>query len=370
MVRQAGRLLASPVDGARTLRIATESSRRFLDRSFASAEMKALLAPWALHSDFGPDVRGGAVVPFVFAFGSQQQGLWIAEGGAGRVSETMRSLIEARGGTVLTGAQVRRIVVREGTAVAVETAAGESYSASRAVIGNLSPHAMFGSLVADEHLPARFRTRVQKFRYGIGTFIVYLALARPLQWRAGDHIASFNTVHVNGEVDAMAAAYAQWSEGHIPSRPLLIVNQPSATDPTRAPAGQCVVRIHSRPFPAQIAGDAAGAITARGWDEAREAVADRLIDQLAEVAPNVREDLMGRHVRSPLDLQRDNPNWVGGDCGSGSNHLDQAYFLRPFPGWSRYRMPIHRLYMVGSSTWPSGGTHGMSGYLLARQLGG
>jgi len=31
-------------------------------------------------------------------------------------------------------------------------------------------------------------------------------------------------------------------------------------------------------------------------------------------------------------------------------------------------MPIGNLYMIGSSTWPSGGTHGMSGFLLARKL--
>ena len=82
----------------------------------------------------------------------------------------------------------------------------------------------------------------------------------------------------------------------------------------------------------------------------------------------MKEDLLDRHVTSPLDLERDNPNWVGGDCGSGSNHLDQNYFLRPFRGWTRYQMPVKRLYMIGSSTWPSGGTHGMSGYLLAQRL--
>ena len=154
----------------------------------------------------------------------------------------------------------------------------------------------------------------------------------------------------------------------IPERPLLILNQLTATDPSRTPHGQAIVRIHARPFPAQIAGDAAGRITATDWDEAKEEVADRLLDQLAEHAPSVKEDLLARHVASPLDLQRDNPNWVGGDCGSGSNHLDQNYFLRPVRGWTRYQMPIEGLYMIGSSTWPSGGTHGMSGYLLAQRL--
>jgi phytoene dehydrogenase-like protein len=368
MVRQMLRVMASPADAMRLLHIVLRTPRQFVDQAFGSPEMKGLVAPWAMHSDFGPDVRGGAVVPFFFAFNSQQNGLWVSEGGAGKVSAAMRLLIETHGGKVLTNADVSRIVVRGGAAVAVETANGESYSCARGVIGNLSPHSMFDRLVSSDDLPAGFRRQVRNFRYGIGTFIVYLALARPLQWNAGEHVSAFNTVHVGGEVDRLSEGYEQARRGLLPRRPLLIVNQLSATDPSRAPAGQCVARIHARPFPAIISGDAANRIEARDWDVAKEAVADRLLAQLADYAPNVRGDLLARQVRSPLDLERDNPNWVGGDCGSGSNHLGQNYFRRPFPGWSRYQMPIQQLYMIGSSTWPSGGTHGMSGYLLARRL--
>ena len=45
-------------------------------------------------------------------------------------------------------------------------------------------------------------------------------------------------------------------------------------------------------------------------------------------------------VFSPLDLERENPNLIGGDSLSGSHHLDQNFFLRPVPGWSRYRTPV------------------------------
>ena len=207
------RLAATPADAARLLRIVLSSPRQLAERAFVSPEAKGLMVPWALHSDFGPDVRGGAVVPFFFALNSQQQGLWVAEGGAGHVSQAMRNLIERYGGTVLTGTEAKRIVVREGAAVAVETATGETYTASRAVIGNLSPHSLFGRLVSDDDLPAGFLRRVKRFRYGIGTFIVYMALSRPLQWNAGAHVASFNTVHVGGDVDDLATSYEQCAAG-------------------------------------------------------------------------------------------------------------------------------------------------------------
>ncbi len=53
---------------------------------------------------------------------------------------------------------------------------------------------------------------------------------------------------------------------------------------------------------------------------------------------------------------------------SGSHQLDQYLMFRPAPGWSRYTTPIERLYMIGASTWPGGGVHAASGYILAQQL--
>jgi phytoene dehydrogenase-like protein len=46
----------------------------------------------------------------------------------------------------------------------------------------------------------------------------------------------------------------------------------------------------------------------------------------------------------------------------------QNFFLRPFPGWSRYRTPIDGLYMCGASTWPGAGVGAGSGFLLGKEL--
>ena len=124
----------------------------------------------------------------------------------------------------------------------------------------------------------------------------------------------------------------------------------------------------ARAVPYQILGDSLGQIAERDWDAVKERFADRLLDQLAEHAPNIRTALLARHAVSPLDLERENPNLVGGDCVSGSHHLSQNYLFRPFPGWSRYTTPIRQLYMIGASTWPGGGVNAGSGYLLAKQL--
>jgi phytoene dehydrogenase-like protein len=78
--------------------------------------------------------------------------------------------------------------------------------------------------------------------------------------------------------------------------------------------------------------------------------------------------IIGRAVASPADLERANPNLVGGDSVGGSHHLAQNFLFRPLPGWSRYRTPIERLFICGAGTYPGAGNNALSGYLCAREI--
>jgi len=149
-----------------------------------------------------------------------------------------------------------------------------------------------------------------------------------------------------------------------------VVGQPTAVDPSRAPAGKHVLWIQVRVLPSQIRGDAAGSIAGTQWDEVKEAYADRVIGMIERYAPGFAASIIARAVLSFADLERDNPNLVGGDSLGGSHHLDQNFLFRPAFGWSRYRMPFERLFMVGASTWPGAGTGAGSGFMLAKMLAG
>jgi phytoene dehydrogenase-like protein len=48
--------------------------------------------------------------------------------------------------------------------------------------------------------------------------------------------------------------------------------------------------------------------------------------------------------------------------------LDQIFFMRPVPGWSRYHTPIENLYLCGSGTHPGGGITGLPGYYAAKAI--
>jgi phytoene dehydrogenase-like protein len=352
-----------------TLKLLVASPRDFLDAHFESDKLKATMAAWGLHLDFAPDIAGGALFPYLESMANQAFGMVIGQGGADTIVRAMIKSIEERRGEVRLGARVTSIDVSAGVATGVTLASGETLEA-RHVIANVHPKLVFGELVGEQARTQRYRAALAKFRAGPGTMIIHLALDDLPDWRAGETLRRFAYVHIGPDLEMMGRAYAQAAAGLLPEAPLLIVGQPTAIDPSRAPAGKHVLWVQVRVVPSIIRGDAAGKIAAQSWDEAKEIFAERVLDLIEAHAPSLRRSVLGRAVVSPLDLERENPNLIGGDSLSGSHHLDQNFFLRPVPGWSRYATPIRNLHLCGASTWPGGGTGAASGFLLAKALAG
>lgn len=203
---------------------------------------------------------------------------------------------------------------------------------ARTVIANVHPRIVFGELVPRDTSRAKFERDVERFRAGPRTMMVHLALDDLPDWRDGTALRSFAYVHVAPDLEMMSRVYAEASAGLLPAEPALVVGQPTAIDPSRAPPGKHVLWVQVRVLPGEIRGDASGQIAAKNWDDAKEAYADRVLDILEGYAPDLRRGVLGRSVFSPLDLERENPNLIGGDNLSGSHHLDQNFFLRPVAG--------------------------------------
>lgn len=353
-----------------TLRMLLASPRDFLDARFESDKVKAMMGAWGLHLDFAPDIAGGALFPYLESMANQSFGMVIGQGGADTIVKAMTGLLTAKGGEILLGTPVRRIRQGGGRADGVELADGRVIGARRAVIANVHPKLVFGGLVAPDPSRAAFDARIRRFRAGPGTMMIHLATDGLPDWTAGEALKRYAYVHVAPDFAMMSRVYAEAAARLLPAEPALVVGQPTAIDPSRAPEGRHVLWIQVRVLPAEIRGDAAGIIAAHDWDGAREAYADRVLDRLETYAPGLRGRILGRAVASPLDLERDNPNLIGGDNLSGSHHLDQNFLFRPLAGWSRYRTPVPALYLCGASTWPGAGTGAGSGFMLARMLAG
>jgi phytoene dehydrogenase-like protein len=157
-------------------------------------------------------------------------------------------------------------------------------------------------------------------------------------------------------------------DGLLPTVPALVVGQPTAIDPGRAPAGKHVLWVQVRVLPASIRGDAKGEIDGTDWEDVKNAYAERVLDIIEAHAPGFRTKIRACHILSPVDLERENPNLIGGDSLSGSHHPDQNFMFRPVAGYSRYKTPVDGLYLCGAATWPGAGTGAGSGFMLAKML--
>jgi phytoene dehydrogenase-like protein len=85
-------------------------------------------------------------------------------------------------------------------------------------------------------------------------------------------------------------------------------------------------------------------------------MAERVLDILERHAPGVRDKVVGRAVMTPDDLERADPNLVGGDSLGGSMHLAQSFVLRPGT-----KTGVDGLWLTGSATWPGAGINALPG---------
>jgi len=94
-------------------------------------------------------------------------------------------------------------------------------------------------------------------------------------------------------------AYTEALDGLLPVEPGLVVGQPTAIDPSRAPAGQHVLWVQVRVLPSRIRGDAAGTISGTDWDQVKDTYADRVVGITGRYAPGFSTTILGRAVHSP-----------------------------------------------------------------------
>lgn len=346
---------------------ALPTARKWLDNTFASDVVKACLAPWTLHTGMGPDDAGGSLMLRIILASFENTGMPVPRGGGSELVKILVKIIERNGGSCLAEHVVDRIVVENGKATGVEVD-GTLYPADL-VLANVSPTALYRQLLPDTTVPAPVRKAARNYRYGRADMQILLSLARPPQWPTPE-LASAGMVHVSPGMNGTSRAVNEAVRGLLPAEPTIVVGQHTAIDPSRAPAGKWTFWIQLQELPAYPVGDSLDEIACHGeWTEAlAEAFADRVIDRLAKQLPGFRADILERHVLSPADLARINPNLVGGDPYCGTASLDQFLFWRPLPNLRGHETTVDNVYHIGAATHPGPGLSGTSGYLVAKSL--
>jgi phytoene dehydrogenase-like protein len=343
------------------------SAGDYLDGWFESDPIKAAYGFDGIVGNYAsPYTPGSAYVLLHHVFGevNGKKGAWgHAIGGMGAITQAMARSAQARGAQIRLSTPVREVIVEAGRAVGVVTESGDAIRAA-AVISNLNPKLLYQKLVPAESLSEEFRERISRWRCGSGTFRMNVALAElpdftclPGRSAADHHTAG---IIIAPTLRYMEKAYFDARSSGWSRKPIVEVVIPSTLDDSLAPPGQHVASLFCQHVAPQLP-------NGESWDLHREAVADLMIDTVNEYAPNFKAAVLGRQIKSPLDLER-TFGLLGGDIFHGALSLDQMFSARPMLGYGNYRGPLQGLYMCGAGTHPGGGVTGAPGHNAAREI--
>ena len=334
-------------------------------QSFQSPQVQALIAWMAAQS--GPPPSEPFSAPFALWHPMYHvSGVKRPRGGSGMLTQALAKMIMAYGGAIMTDAPVKRIIMRNGRAVGAETESGETYSA-KVVVSGAHIHTTLRMLGA-ENIPPAARTLLERSRIGNGFGMIvryamdelpnYTALPSPADGSAGPQHRALQ--FICPDLQYLETAYGDYLAGKPSENPALISMTFSAADPTLAPPGKHTLFLWGQYYPYELASGAS-------WDDIAEPIAAKMLDKLAEYAPNVTGAVIDKLIETPLYLER-TLGLLRGNVMHLEMSIDQMFMLRPALTMSNYRGPVPGLYLTGASTHPGGGIMGAAGRNAAAVL--
>jgi phytoene dehydrogenase-like protein len=350
------------------LALATEafSAREFVERHFEHPVIRAALLHVSLIRDVDIHAPGhGLVVPSIIAGDPKAQ---LCAGGSARLAGALVKDVEEHGGTIVTGADVSRIVVDRARAAAVELQGGERIAARAFIALALNPHQLL-ELVGPQHVPVDFARQAREYRYSdVGPlFGVNVALREPPAYRAAGRYPELQRAGLTVLGLDDPEELHELARGQRPMLGSIWGTTVTAHDPSQA-AGDIATAVMWQKVPYALDGDP------RHWETRKAAHAETILARWREFAPNVdRDNILSMLALSPVDTERRFPNFRRADLGVGWAGPGQLGDERPFPGAGAYAMPLPGLYLCGAATHPGGNITGLPGHnaalVIARDIG-
>ena len=330
--------------GQELMRALMMSGLATINEWFEDERVKACMMRFVSEAIVSPDDNGTGyyllvMIPLIHRFGMS-----FPEGGSGELSESLARSIKANGGTIRTGVTVKSIKMDAGKASGVILESGEQITARKAVVCDLNIKQIFPAMVEGASVDPEFTKRVQRLsRAGFLGLMQSLALNQSPNYKAGEEANKSGMVEFCEWLEPFRRSFDNFKFG-IPDITMPLSACHTVTDPTRAPAGKHTLYLFNyEPFE----------LKEGTWASRKQEVADGILGTVTKHATNMGpENVIGRYIDSPPDLQKWSESWPGGDATHIGSFLYQSMGNRPLPGWAQFRMPVERLYLVGPSAYP------------------
>ena len=263
-------------------------------------------------------------------------------GGFTRVIERIAELARAQGAEIRTDAVVKRIVVDGGAATGVEIVGKKGkieFLDADLVVSTADLHHTETVLLDREESRTYPEEYWEKRIAGPGALLLMLGVSGELPEL--EHHTLFFAKNWNAGFKAIFGSIPR-----VPETLSLYVCKPSGVDAGVAPEGTENLFVLV-PIPADPALGRGG--IDRGGDDAIEALADRVIEQIADWAgiPDLAERIVLRRTVGPGDFAADLNSWKGSALGL-AHTLRQSAFFRT----GNVSRKVKNLYYAGSSTIP------------------
>jgi phytoene desaturase len=264
-------------------------------------------------------------------------GVHWAMGGTGALVSGLVRLIEGMGGSLRTGAEVRRIEVTDGRASGVTLASGEFLPAD-IVVSNADTAWTYKNLIEARHRKVWSDAKVEGGKYSMSLFVWYFGTDKRFE------DVPHHMMVLGPRYEALLRDI--FKRHHLADDFSLYLHRPTATDPAMAPAG-CDTFYVLSPVPHLKSGT--------DWASHAEPYRAAIAEALEKtVLPGLRDHLTVSFVTTPRDFQDNLLSYQGAAFGLEPLLLQSAWF-RPH----NRSEDVQGLFMVGASTHPGAGIPGV-----------
>ena len=259
------------------------AAERLAERTFEGEKAKGLFAGNAAHSFLPLDRPPSALFGLLLGTLGHAFGWPFPQGGSQSLANALASYLESMGGEIFTNAPVSTV---------------DDVPRTRAVLFDVTPRQLHD--IAGEHFTDDYNRALKRYRYGPGVFKVDFALDGPIPWEA-------EGCRRGGNGPSRGHAGGGCGGGGHRSREASTPRGLSSPSPSRA----------SSTTPGRTEGKHTVWAYCHVPNGSTFDMTGRIEAQIERFAPGFGDRILARHTAGTAELERWNPNLVGGDINGG-----------------------------------------------------